>query len=109
MLKSLSWWPVVVWAGLSVWVICILLAGLRKRRRREKELQELVSRLLRDYGYTSEAKQAEAELEQVRLAIEQNRRDTTQQLVGVALLMAAAFGMACRRTGRPPPLPITAR
>lgn len=98
---GVPWRPVWAWFWLSGAVVFVLEAGLWERLRQEKVLQALVSRLLQMDGDMSEAKQVEAELERVRLETDQLRRDTTQQLIGVALLVAVAFGMALAAHGRP--------
>lgn len=100
---EVPWQPVWAWCFLSGVVILVLEAGLWERSRQEKRSRELVSRLLEEYGNMSYVKQVESKLERVRLEKEQLSRDTTQHLIGAALLVATAFGLALATHGKSTP------
>jgi uncharacterized membrane protein YiaA len=101
---GVPWWPVLAWFAVSGAVIYVIGAGRGKRFLREEESRGLVSRLLQMYGDAPEAETVKAELEEARLESKRLGRDVSQQLIGVALLVASAFGMALAVHGGAAPL-----
>jgi hypothetical protein len=91
-------WP--LWHALSGSVILVLGAGWLLRLFREREAQELFRVMVQNIPKPEEV---EAELHRARRAADQVSRDTTQQLAGVALLMAAASGLALAAWKPAPP------
>ena len=94
-------WPVWAWCSLAVAVIFVFEMGFCLQRRNKKRLQESAARVQDLRGDPNAPRRAQFDLEAARVESEQLRRDTSQSLLGVSLLLASAFGLVLAVHSKP--------
>ena len=94
-------WPVWTWCSLAVAVIFVFEMGFWLQQRNKEVSRKLAAQRQMCLRGSPAAEGVEFELETARVESDQLKRNTAQSLIGVALLLASAFGLVLAVHSKP--------